>query len=297
MMRSESLLSRRAFLSARQPGRRPADLSPYVPSESDPWDAAKARHLLRRVSLAAKPADVEALLSTSPGEAIDQILASAQARTELTPPSWIDRRKPPRSASDEEKDAFNRSNQDWLKQVYIDTINRLLGGQEPELYTRLGESLMERLTVFWSNHFVTEYREYRFATWLFRYRSKLRVHALGSFRQLVHDIGKTAAMLRYLNGDKNREGSPNENYARELLELFTMGITGPDGTANYTQADIAELSRALTGWRLYPEREYDVDFDVTRHDGDFKIVFGREETFSYNDTEKCIYSSFFLKEK
>ncbi|MEO0557556.1 MAG: DUF1800 family protein [Bacteroidota bacterium] len=286
MMTPESRLSRRAFLRGRKPQ---ADLSPYVPTDSDPWDAAKARHLLRRVSIAAKAADVDAVLSDSPGEAVDQILDSALERTELSPPSWIDRRKPPGSASDDDKDAFNRDNQDWLKQVYVDTINRLLGSQESEMYARLGESLMERLTVFWSNHFVTEYREYRFATWLFRYRSKLRNHALGDFRQLVHDIGKTAAMLRYLNGDKSRKGSPNENYARELLELFTMGITGPDGTANYTQADISELSRALTGWRLYPDREYDVDFDVSRFDDGLKTVFNREEAFTYHDVAPLLF--------
>ncbi|GAB5535152.1 MAG: hypothetical protein Rubg2KO_14010 [Rubricoccaceae bacterium] len=289
MRSSDSRLSRRAFLKARRPVRPSANLSPYVPSEANPWNAIKVRHLLRRISLGARPEDVEALLGLSPTEAIDQILDSALARTDLADPSWIDRRKPPGSASGDEKDAFNRSNQDWLKQVYIDTINRLLGNEESDLHARLGESLMERLTVFWSNHFVTEYREYRFATWLFRYRKTLRTHALGNVRQLVHDIGKRAAMLRYLNGDKSRNGAPNENYARELLELFTMGITGPDGTANYTQTDITELARALTGWRLYPEREVEVFFDVIRHDGGNKTVFTRTEPFSYNDVAQLLF--------
>jgi len=233
--------------------------------------------------------DVETLLSSPPSEAIDQILDSALARADLADPSWIDRRKPPRSASDAEKDAFNQANQDWLKQVYINTINRLLGKQQTDLYARLGESLMERLTVFWSNHFVTEYREHRFATWLFRYRAILRTHALGNLRQLVHDIGKTPAMLRYLNGDRSRQGAPNENYARELLELFTMGITGPNGTPNYSQTDITELARALTGWRLYPEREIEVFFDVTRFDDGLKTVFTREEAFTYHDVVPLLF--------
>ena len=188
-----------------------------------------------------------------------------------------------------EREAFNQANNEWLKQVYVGAFNRLLGGQQTNLYARLGESLMERLTVFWSNHYVTEYREHRFATWLFRYRKLLRTHALGSVRQLVHGIGKTPAMLRYLNGDTNRKGAPNENYARELLELFTMGILGPDGTPNYSQSDITELARALTGWRLYPEREYDVDFDITRHDAGVKSIFGRSEAFSYNDVAGLLF--------
>ncbi|GAB3993375.1 DUF1800 domain-containing protein [Spirosoma daeguense] len=104
-------------------------------------------------------------------------------------------------------------------------------------------SLLEKMTLFWSNHFVTNdstVNDYRF---MYRYNALLRQHALGNFKSFTIAITQDPAMLRFLNGNQNVAGTPNENYARELQELFTTGRNG-----GYSEADIREAARVLTGW-------------------------------------------------
>jgi uncharacterized protein (DUF1800 family) len=111
-------------------------------------------------------------------------------------------------------------------------------------------SLLEKLTLFWQNHFVTTREvvdDYRF---VWSYLKLLRSNALGNFRELVIRVSKEPAMLNYLNGDKNEAGAgkANENYARELQELFTVGAFDYDGKPNYTEDDVKAAARVLTGW-------------------------------------------------
>ncbi|MEM6336780.1 MAG: DUF1800 family protein, partial [Bacteroidota bacterium] len=104
----------------------------------------------------------------------------------------------------------------------------------------------------------------------------------------VREIGIQPAMLLYLDGFLNQASSPNENYARELLELFTTGIIGPDGSPNYTETDIEELARALTGW-IVRWRELQVDFLPFFHDGGQKTILGRTGNFGYDDVIDLIF--------
>jgi uncharacterized protein (DUF1800 family) len=96
-------------------------------------------------------------------------------------------------------------------------------------------------------------------------------------------------MLIYLNGFENRVGQPNENYARELLELFTMGITGPDGDPNYTQSDIEELSRALTGWGIDYYGTQEAVFVPFWHDTGEKTIFGQTGAWGYDDIVPLLF--------
>ena len=96
-------------------------------------------------------------------------------------------------------------------------------------------------------------------------------------------------MLIYLNGVQNRVGSPNENYARELLELFTMGIEGPDGTPNYSQADVQELARVLTGWSIDVYGTLDAVFVPPWHDSGTKTVFGQTGAWGYDDVVPLLF--------
>lgn len=100
----------------------------------------------------------------------------------------------------------------------------------------------EKLALFWSNHFVIGVDKVRKAAPLRHYLETLYTHGLGSFRDLTLAVSKTPAMLRYLDNDANKKANPNENFARELLELFTLGI------GNYSETDVAEAARAFTGW-------------------------------------------------
>ena len=301
-----AMLDRRQFLRARPPSatapasatpratgsgapRPVGDLSPFVPSAADPWDAAKARHLLRRVSMAALPADVTALVTVAPGEAVRRLVAAAQRQPTLSEPDWIGIRQPPSSAPQAERNAYNQANLTAFREMARGVQNRLLGGTGARA-DRLGMALRERMALVWANHYVTEYRGYRVATWLFGYQRVLHEHALGRVADLVDAVGTTPAMLRYLNGDQNRVGSPNENYARELLELFTMGTEGPDGAATYTQRDVSELSRALTGWRTDVRAAEPVSFDPDRFDAGEKTIFGQTGAFGYDDVTPLLFA-------
>ncbi len=117
---------------------------------------------------------------------------------------------------------------------------------------REGVSIREKLTLFWHNHIpIAAILDPKFA---FRYFNLLRKHAVGNFRELIKEVTIDPAMLRYLDGKYNRASAPNENYARELLELFTIGKKAqevPGDYGNYNEQDIWEIARALTGWRNY----------------------------------------------
>ncbi|WP_375444257.1 DUF1800 family protein [uncultured Fibrella sp.] len=134
-------------------------------------------------------------------------------------------------------------------------------------------NLLDKLTLFWQNHFVTTREvanDYRF---VWSYLKLLRDNSLGNFRDLVTKMTKEPAMLRFLNGDQNESGAgkANENYARELQELFTVGAVDANGTPNYTEDDVHNAARVLTGWKYsnyYKEgaTTFATTFTSTKHD-------------------------------
>jgi uncharacterized protein (DUF1800 family) len=123
-------------------------------------------------------------------------------------------------------------------------------------------SIREKLTLFWADHFGTETNTIGISHFMYTHHSLLRNNCLGNFRQLVKDVTIDAGMLRYLNGYLNTASAPDENYARELQELFTLG-KGP--TVVYTEDDVRKAARVLTGWRINPTT-FAVYFDPARHD-------------------------------
>lgn len=134
-------------------------------------------------------------------------------------------------------------------------------------------SLREKMTLFWHNHFATGTP---FA-WLMQVQhNTLRKHALGSFREMLHDISKDPAMIVWLNNQQNKKNAPNENFAREVMELFTLG----EGNG-YTEDDIKEAARAFTGWTVNQKGEF--EFNAKQHDDDSKTVFGKTGNFNGND--------------
>ena len=134
-------------------------------------------------------------------------------------------------------------------------------------------SLREKMTLFWHNHFATGTG---FAYLMQVQHNTLRKHSLGSFRDMLHDISKDPAMILWLNNQQNKKDAPNENFAREVMELFTLG----EGNV-YTEDDIKEAARAFTGWTVNDKGEY--EFKAKQHDDGFKTVFGR--TGNYNGSD------------
>ena len=129
--------------------------------------------------------------------------------------------------------------------------NRSIRAWQFGLVLNEGVNLREKMVLFWHNHFVTA--EAQTAKLTYQYVDLLRKNAFGNFKNLVNEITVNSLMLRYLNGAESNKDAPNENYARELLELFTIGkgvLAGPGDYTHYTEQDIKEIARALTGWTI-----------------------------------------------
>jgi uncharacterized protein (DUF1800 family) len=142
----------------------------------------------------------------------------------------------------------------------------------------------ERLSLFWHNHFVTRAESYICPSFMFRYHRLLQQFSLGNFKVFVSEIGKTPAMLLFLNGVDNSYVSPNENYARELYELFTLGQDN-----GYTQTDIEETARALTGWNGYFEFCDDIQYLALLHDTNAKTIFDQTGNWGYDDVTNILF--------
>lgn len=132
--------------------------------------------------------------------------------------------------------------------------------------------LRERMTLFWANHFVVEDRNIIHYQ---KYNNTLRAFALGNFREFVKAISKEASMIKYLNLRQNKKDSPNENFSRELMELFTLGV------GNYTNEDIKEASKAFTGYHFEFNGEF--KFELREHDDGFKYLFGKSGRYDGDD--------------
>jgi uncharacterized protein (DUF1800 family) len=139
--------------------------------------------------------------------------------------------------------------------------------------------LVEKLTLFWHGHFATGAEKVMDAELMYAQNVLLRSHALGDFRQMVHQISKDPAMLIYLDSVTNRKAHPNENYARELMELFCLG------EGNYSERDVQELARCFTGWEI---RRKMFRFNPYQHDSGGKMILGNPDVESGEDAIDCV---------
>ncbi len=166
--------------------------------------------------------------------------------------------------------AFNKKNKVKIMELNIAWLNRM-SEQDGEL--------RERMTLFWTNHFVCKDNNVRYVQ---QYNNTLRGYALGNFRDFVKAISKEPAMLRYLNNKQNVKKSPNENFARELMELFTLG------EGHYTEKDIKESARAFTGYNHIFKGQF--MFRQLQHDYGIKRFFGKRGRFNGDDIIDIILS-------
>ena len=146
---------------------------------------------------------------------------------------------------------------------------------------RTNQPLVERMTLIWHDWFATSNEGVGSQKWMLTQNQTMRTNALGSFERLLLALTHDPAMLIWLNGNQNTRWDPNENYARELMELFTLGAG-----QGYTEDDVREQARALTGWRNdWREGLGDVNFryDANRHDSGVKVIFGQSGRFNWID--------------
>ena len=241
--------------------------SGLVPFEST-LSLEDVKHLLRRVQSGARADVVESLEGRTASEVIDELVDAALASPLPTPPEWHNAYPPSEGSSEEEFDVYFSENVRWGDEYGGRWLKELYYG-----------GLRERMTLFWHNHFVAERDTYFFAPMAHQYITVLRTHSLGNFKDFVLDVTLIPAMLNYLNGEQNIREEPNENYARELLELFTMGHFDAEGNENYTQPDIIDLSRALTGYYV-DYRDFSTHWDDSRHDEGEKVLFGIQGNYN-----------------
>jgi uncharacterized protein (DUF1800 family) len=157
-----------------------------------------------------------------------------------------------------------RSDDDALTLSKLKTwwVKRMLGSG--------GNRLQEKMTLFWHDHFATSIGVTQNNLRMALQNQTFRFSGLGSFKTLVYRITKDAAMLDFLDGDRNKVGRPNENYARELQELFTLGVVDLNGVENYTQTDVSEMARCLTGFVISNDLGV---FQSSRFDGGTKTLY------------------------
>ncbi len=252
-----------------------ATLSAYVPSTDNPWDEQKINHLYRRVGFGATRAMINDALGKTPTQVINSIINQAKNAIPTSPPDW----------AEWTSDQFGSGTNITVGKAVNEWKNKII----EDFYINNG-GLNDRLTLFWSNHLVASYEGYSGPPLFYKYYNLLQRKAIGNFKELVYDVGQTGAMLQYLNGYQNRKNRPNENYARELLELFTLGENN-----GYTQDDIVEISRALTGWNDRSDRYGDISFNATKFDNGTKTFFGRTGEWGYDDVINILFEERELK--
>lgn len=210
---------------------------------SGSWNSLSAGHLLRRTMFGVKPEDIKWSAQAGITETINKLFDP------VDPPS------PPLNIYEDDPDVA--IGETWVNAPYrpLNEGKRIQSFRAwwTGVILNSGVSINEKMTLFWENHFSTETAIVRDSRFLYKKNSMLRNGALGNFKELAANITIDPAMLVYLNGDKNIIGRPNENYARELFELFTIGkgpIIGPGNYTNYSEHDIIEAAKVLTGWIL-----------------------------------------------
>ncbi|MFD0681542.1 MULTISPECIES: DUF1800 domain-containing protein [unclassified Paenibacillus] len=217
------------------------------------WTEKEAVHLLNRAAFNAGKNEVAASLELGMEETVRRLIAgeSLTGKTEQIEPL----EKLLADGKEMKADSIGDQQTYWLY--------RMIHSEAP---------LVEKMTLFWHGHFATSYQKVREIPLILRQNELFRKHALGNFHELVLEVGKDPAMMLYLDSNNNRKGKPNENYAREVMELFTLGI------GNYTEQDIKETARAFTGWS-YNKKTDEVTFNKGQHDSNVKTILGEKGNF------------------
>lgn len=245
-------------------------LAPYSPSALKPWNARRVAHLYRRLGFGASLDQIQQGLQMSPSDLIDQLLDTAADLGAPDPPYW----------GGWTLNEYQNNPDPNLRFEHYDELRRRW------LAEMLDEGICSKMALFWHNHFVTGLNTYSCNSYMWDYYSLIHEYAYGNFRVFAREMGRTGAMLVYLNGNLNVAGQPNENYARELMELFTMGESN-----GYTQQDIVELARALTGYQANGYQCTPPYLANNYHDNNNKTIFGQAGNYTFTTAHNLIFSA------
>jgi uncharacterized protein (DUF1800 family) len=230
----------------------------YTPDAARPWTRALAAHLYRRAGFAATSAELDEAVRVGPSATVDKLCApvpTAQGRQ-----------------FDESVEALAQRTAAGgnAQQLPAWWLYRMLGTSDP---------LLEKLTLFWHGHFATSAAKVEKPRMMLAQNELFRRNARGKFEDLVRAVSRDPAMLIYLDSTSNRRIRPNENYARELLELFCLGV------GNYTEKDIKEIARAFSGWELRGDQ---FAFNHIQHDTGTKSFLGTSGNFDGDEAVRVV---------
>lgn len=221
---------------------------PWEPSAAEPWNDARVQLLFRRGGFGASIEQRQEAFNQGPKHALKMLYGEEDKQA--------DRRREVFEKESESIASAVRAGGD-ADALAAWWMHRILNSPSP---------IIEKMTLFWHGHFATSAEKVIDAELMYTQNRTIRNHAIGDFRAMVHEISKDPAMLIYLDSVTNRKGQPNENYARELMELFCLG------EGNYSERDVQELARCFTGWEI---RRKMFRFNPYQHDSGAKQILGR----------------------
>lgn len=242
------------------------------PITAESWDLAKARHLLNRAGFGVPHSLAVRLADMGPEGAVDYLLNYDAIPSNFPEPDFLEpalsykeRNEQRKGLSDDEKRELQRK---WQR-AERESVQRLKGWwiQRMRVTPR---PLEEKMALLWHGHFATSAQKVKPSQHNYEMYEVFRTHGTGSFKTLVTEVGQSRCMLRYLDNDRSTKKKPNENWARELMELFTLG------QGQYTEDDIKESARSFTGWST-DGREF--RFNVANHDTGTKTFLGQTGDF------------------
>jgi uncharacterized protein (DUF1800 family) len=263
------------------------------------WTLAEAAHLLNRAGFGGTPAEIKTLHALGRIKAVDGLLTPDEPESVFPPPAWAtqeqaladmrmraqqfqETRRAARNSTAEEADrarreaqkAAQQENRQHALEAQAWWFRRMLQTRAP---------LREKMVLFWHDHFATSIQKVKQTVLMVWQNQLFRRHAFGSFRELTHAILMDPAMMLYLDTQNSRKGQPNENFAREVMELFTLG------EGNYTEQDIREAARAFTGYQI-DRFSGKVTHDQRQWDPSDKTVFGRTGPFTGREVIDILFT-------
>lgn len=272
-------------LTFAQPSARADEPAKSAANITIAWQLDDAAHLLRRAGFSGTPAQITRLHAMGREAAVEYLITGAvpEKRQPVFDAVKLDEmeippeKELPEATTKPNKDAAkNAERKRQIESLRIQWINRMIHTDRP---------LDEKMVLFWHGLFTSGIQEVKVPAALLQQHQLFRQHATGNYAELAHAIVRDPAMLRYLDNNANTKGKPNENLARELCELFTMG----EGRG-YTEKDIAEIARALTGATTRGDKETMIEyhFQARQHDTGAKTIFGKTGNFNPDDVVTLI---------
>ena len=246
-----------------------ASLPPVDPQS---WDLPKARHLLNRAGFGVPHALAIRLSEMAPEAAVDHLLNYESISFDFPPPDFLvpptsnkERGEARKTMGEEER----RELQQKMQREEREAIQKLRGWWLQRMRAT-PRPLEEKMALLWHGHFATSAQKVKASEVNYALNEVFRTHATGNFKRLTTEVGQSRCMLRYLDNDRSTKKQPNENWARELMELFTLG------QGHYTEDDIKASARAFTGWST---DGLTFAFNITNHDAGSKTFMGRTGDF------------------